>query len=97
MRVGVLGSGWMGGELGAIFARAGHEVVFSFAQSHEKLKKPVGVPTEESTFPSASSPSHASAGSWASAALWVHCHRPFVTSAERRWPSWRARSTIWPR
>jgi predicted dinucleotide-binding enzyme len=37
MRVGILGSGLMGGTLGTIFARAGHEVVFSYARSHEKL------------------------------------------------------------
>jgi predicted dinucleotide-binding enzyme len=39
MRVGVLGSGLMGGKLGAIFARAGHRVVFSYARSAEKLKR----------------------------------------------------------
>ena len=39
MRIGILGSGLMGGKLGTIFARAGHEVVFSYAQSEEKLKK----------------------------------------------------------
>ena len=39
MRVGVLGSGLIGGKLGTIFARAGHEVVFSYARSKEKLKK----------------------------------------------------------
>ncbi len=39
MRVGILGSGLMGGKLGTIFARAGHEVVFSYARSTEKLKK----------------------------------------------------------
>ena len=39
MRVGILGSGWMGGKLGTIFVRAGHEVVFSYARSKEKLKK----------------------------------------------------------
>jgi predicted dinucleotide-binding enzyme len=38
MRVGILGSGLMGSKLGTIFARAGHEVVFSYAQSNEKLK-----------------------------------------------------------
>jgi predicted dinucleotide-binding enzyme len=38
MRVGILGSGLMGGTLGTIFARAGHEVVFSYARSREKLK-----------------------------------------------------------
>ncbi len=39
MRVGILGSGLMGGKLGTIFARAGHEVVFSYAQSNDKLKR----------------------------------------------------------
>jgi predicted dinucleotide-binding enzyme len=29
----------MGGKLGTIFARAGHEVVFSYARSNEKLKR----------------------------------------------------------
>jgi 8-hydroxy-5-deazaflavin:NADPH oxidoreductase len=33
MRVGVLGSGLTGGKLGIIFARAGHEAVFSYAQT----------------------------------------------------------------
>jgi len=39
MRVGILGSGLMGAKLGTIFARAGHEVVFSYARSQDKLKK----------------------------------------------------------
>jgi len=39
MRVGILGSGLMGGKLGTIFARAGHEVVFSYARSKEKLRR----------------------------------------------------------
>lgn len=39
MRIGVLGSGLMGGKLGTIFARAGHEVVFSYARSREKLER----------------------------------------------------------
>ena len=30
MRVGILGSGLMGGKLGTLFARAGHDVVFSY-------------------------------------------------------------------
>jgi 8-hydroxy-5-deazaflavin:NADPH oxidoreductase len=37
MRVGILGSGLMGGRLGTLFARAGHEVVFSYARSRKKL------------------------------------------------------------
>ena len=32
----------MGGKLGTIFARAGHEVLFSYARSKEKLKKLAG-------------------------------------------------------
>jgi predicted dinucleotide-binding enzyme len=39
MRIGILGSWLMGGKLGTIFARAGHEVVFSYARSKEKLKR----------------------------------------------------------
>src|SRR5947207_116591 len=38
MRVGILGSGLMGGKLGTIFARAGHEVVFSYARSRKMLE-----------------------------------------------------------
>ncbi len=37
MRVGILGSGLMGGKLGTLFAGAGHEVVFSYARSKQKL------------------------------------------------------------
>src|SRR5271169_4363681 len=42
MRVGILGSGLMGGKLGTIFARAGHEVTFSYARSEQKLKTLAG-------------------------------------------------------
>lgn len=39
MRIGILGSGLMGAKLGTIFARAGHQVVFSYARHQDKLKK----------------------------------------------------------
>ncbi len=39
MRIGILGSGLMGGKLGTIWARAGHEVVFSYARSEQKLQE----------------------------------------------------------
>jgi len=39
MRVGILGSGLMGGKLGTLFARAGHDVVFSYARSLQTLKR----------------------------------------------------------
>src|SRR6202790_5489262 len=39
MRIGILGSGLMGAKLGTIFARAGHEVVFSYSHSEGKLKR----------------------------------------------------------
>jgi predicted dinucleotide-binding enzyme len=39
MRVGILGSGLMGGKLGTIFARAGHEVTFSYARRRTKLER----------------------------------------------------------
>ena len=38
MNIGILGSGLMGGKLGTLLARAGHDVVFSYAHSQEKLK-----------------------------------------------------------
>src|SRR5881397_1987096 len=37
MRVGILGSGLMGGKLGTLFSRAGHDVVFSYARNQDKL------------------------------------------------------------
>ena len=39
MRIGILGSGLMGAKLGTIWARAGHDVVFSYSHSAAKLKK----------------------------------------------------------
>jgi len=39
MRIGILGSGLMGGKLGILFARAGHDVVFSYATSTKKLEQ----------------------------------------------------------
>ena len=39
MRIGILGSGLMGGKLGTIFARSGHDVVFSYAHSGARLKR----------------------------------------------------------
>ena len=38
MRIGILGSGLMGGKLGTLFARAGHDVVFSYARDRSKLE-----------------------------------------------------------
>lgn len=39
MRIGILGSGLMGGKLGTIFARAGHDVIFSYARTEQKLNR----------------------------------------------------------
>ena len=39
MRIGILGSGLMGGKLGTIFARAGHEVVFSYSRRSKRLER----------------------------------------------------------
>lgn len=39
MKIGILGSGRMGGKLGTLFARAGHDVVFSYARSDRKLQR----------------------------------------------------------
>ncbi len=43
MRIGILGSGLMGGKLGTIFARVGHDVVFSYARRRVPLDKGEGV------------------------------------------------------
>ena len=39
MKIGILGSGLMGGKLGILFSGAGHDVVFSYARSDQKLKR----------------------------------------------------------
>ncbi len=39
MRLGIVGSGLMGGPLGTPIARAGHEVVFGYARTTQKLRK----------------------------------------------------------
>jgi predicted dinucleotide-binding enzyme len=39
MKIGILGSGLMGGKLGTIFVRAGHDVVFSYSHSESKLER----------------------------------------------------------
>lgn len=39
MKIGILGSGLMGGKLGILFTRAGHDVVFSYARSEQKLRR----------------------------------------------------------
>lgn len=39
MRIGILGSGLMGGKLGTLFARAGHDVIFSYARTEKKLAR----------------------------------------------------------
>jgi predicted dinucleotide-binding enzyme len=39
VEIGILGSGRMGAKLGTLWARAGHEVVFSYARSRRKLQR----------------------------------------------------------
>ena len=39
MRIGILGSGLMGGALGRLFARAGHAVTFSYSRDPRKLQR----------------------------------------------------------
>ena len=39
MRIGILGSGLMGAKLGTLFARAGHQVIFSYSRSERKLER----------------------------------------------------------
>lgn len=38
MRIGILGSGLMGSKLGTLFARADHEVIFSYFRDRKKLE-----------------------------------------------------------
>ena len=44
MRIGILGSGLMGGKLGTLFANAGHQVVFSYARSEQFIKSILTLP-----------------------------------------------------
>ena len=39
MKIGILGSGLMGGKLGTLWAKSGHDVTFSFARSEQKLAR----------------------------------------------------------
>ena len=39
MKIGILGSGLMGGKIGTLWARAGHDVVFSYARDKRKLER----------------------------------------------------------
>ncbi|TGQ64153.1 hypothetical protein EN829_020605 [Mesorhizobium sp. M00.F.Ca.ET.186.01.1.1] len=39
MRIGILGSGLMGGKLDTNLARAGHQVMFSYSRHHETLQR----------------------------------------------------------
>ena len=39
MKIGILGAGLMGGKLGTIWVRAGHDVVFSYARDDHKLQQ----------------------------------------------------------
>jgi len=39
MRIGILGSGLIGAKLGSVFARAGHQVTFSYSRSGRKLQR----------------------------------------------------------
>ncbi|MGG2396692.1 NADPH-dependent F420 reductase [Pseudomonas sp. SH1-B] len=38
MKIGIIGSGRMGGNIGTVLARAGHEVVFSYSRSPSRLQ-----------------------------------------------------------
>lgn len=39
MRIGIVGSGLIGGKLGTLFTRAGHRVVFSYSRTPRKLER----------------------------------------------------------
>ena len=38
MRIGIIGSGRIGGNACKLFAKAGHEVMFSFSRDEQKLR-----------------------------------------------------------
>jgi predicted dinucleotide-binding enzyme len=70
MKIGILGSGLMGGKLGTLFARAGHEIVFSYSHDPRKLEK-----LAKKAGPNARSGTPAEAARRADAVLLaVHCH-----------------------
>lgn len=39
MKIGILGSGLMGGKLGTLWARAGHDVTFAYSRNPQKLER----------------------------------------------------------
>jgi predicted dinucleotide-binding enzyme len=39
MKIGILGSGLMGANIGSVFAQLGHGVIFSYSRSREKLQR----------------------------------------------------------
>lgn len=39
MKIGILGSGLMGSQLGRLWARCGHDVTFSYSRNDEKLER----------------------------------------------------------
>ena len=60
MRIGILGSGLMGSKLGTIFARAGHDVVFSYSRDRKKLEQ---LATDAGARAHAGTPAEATRGS----------------------------------
>jgi len=60
MRIGILGSGLMGAKLGTLFARAGHDVIFSYSHSDEKL---TGLARDAGNNARAGTPAEAARGS----------------------------------
>ncbi len=71
MKIGILGSGLMGAKLGTIFARAGHDVVFSYARTRKKLETLARGAGDRAR---AGSPREAAEGAGA-LLLAVHCSR----------------------
>lgn len=57
MKIGIIGTGNMGGGLGKLWAKAGHEVLFSFSRDQAKLAEMAraanartGTPAEAANF-----------------------------------------------
>jgi len=49
MKIGIVGSGKMGGGLGKLWAKAGHQVMFSYSRDEDKLRQLAAVAGETAT------------------------------------------------
>lgn len=50
MKIGIVGSGNMGGGLGKLWAKAGHQVIFSYSRDDRKLRQLAASAGEKASF-----------------------------------------------